>query len=135
MLGVLALVLAVSLLPAVFALTACSADEQRVFAEVQHYDGVRLQPSGNADTGSCMATYRAPASDERVLAHYHLALRAQGWTTQPPQRHTGSDVQGAELRSGELHARRGSFTVAVLYESGPALRGGGTHVAVHVGED
>jgi hypothetical protein len=134
-LGVLVLVLVVSLLPAVFALTACSADEKRVFAELRHYGGVRLEPSGNTDTGGCAATYRAPASEERVLAHYHLALRAQGWTMQPAETRTGSDVQGVAFRSGELHGRRGAFTVAVLYEAGPALRGGGTHVAAHVAED
>ena len=39
---------------------------------------------------------------------------------------------GPEFRSGELSARRGDDTYTVLYETGPALRGGGTHVAVHV---
>jgi hypothetical protein len=36
---------------------------------------------------------------------------------------------------GELTARRGTDTATVLYESGPALVSGGTHVAVHVRRD
>jgi hypothetical protein len=82
-----------------------------------------------------MATYRSPASEERVVAHYQRALRTRGWTLQPPQTDTGSDIQGREFRYGELHAWRGDYTYAVLYESGPALQGGGTHVAVHVSKD
>ena len=81
-----------------------------------------------------MATYRAAAPQDPVLAHYRQALRASGWTVQPPQANpgTGTDAEGRELRSGELTARRGNDTVTVLYETGPALQGGGTHVAVHV---
>ena len=87
-----------------------------------------------------MATYRAPASEEDVLAYYQRALRTRGWTLQPPQTNAGSDIQGRQLRSGELSARRGDYTYAVLYESGAyesgaALQGGGTHVAVHVSKD
>ncbi len=133
--GFLILVLAIPALPIVLDLTACSAAEKRVFAEFPHFGGIRLQPSGQADAGSCMATYRAPASDERVLAHYQQALRTRGWTLQPPQTNAGSDIQGREFRSGELSARRGDYAYAVLYESGPALQGGGTHVAVHVSKD
>ena len=66
---------------------------------------------------------------------YQRALRSRGWTLQPLQTNTGSDLQGREFRSGELSARRGDFTYAVLYEGGPALQGGGTHVAVHVSRD
>jgi hypothetical protein len=133
--GLVLLVLAILALPIVLDLTACSAAEQRVFAEFPHYGGIRLQPAGQADAGSCMATYRAPASEEGVLGYYQGALRTHGWTLQPPQTNAGSDLQGRELRSGELHARRGDDTYAVLYESGPALQGGGTHVAVHVSRD
>ena len=82
-----------------------------------------------------MATYRAPASEEGVLAYYQRALRTRGWTLQPPQTNAGSDIQDREFRSGELYGRRGGYTYAVLYESGPALQGGGTHVAVHVSKD
>jgi hypothetical protein len=135
MVGLVILALAILARPIVLDLTACSAVEKRVFAEFPHYGGIRLQPSGQADAGSCMATYRAPASDERVLAHYQRALRTRGWTLQPPQTNTGSDIQGREFRSGKLYARRGDYTYAVLYESGPALQGGGTHVAVHVSKD
>ena len=133
--GLVILVLAMLALPIVLDLTACSAAEKRVFAEFSHYGGIRLQPAGQAEAGSCMATYRAPASEERVLAYYQRALRTRGWTLQPPQTNTGSDLQGRDLRSGELHARRGDYTYAVLYESGPALQGGGIHVAVHVSKD
>ena len=55
-----------------------------------------------------------------------LGLAVRGWTVQPPQ----VTAAGPEFRSGELSARRSDDTV--LYETGPALRGGGTHVAVHV---
>jgi hypothetical protein len=130
--GLVLLALVIAALPIVLDLTACSAAEKRVFAEFPHYGGVRLQPAGEGDAGSCMATYRAPASEERVLAYYQQALRSRGWTLQPPQTNTGGDVQGHEFRSGELSARRGDYTYAVLYEGGPALQGGGTHVAVHV---
>jgi hypothetical protein len=130
--GVVLLVFAILALPIVLDLTACSAAEKRVFAEFAHYGGIRLQPAGQADAGSCMATYRAPASDQDVLAYYQGALRTRGWTLQPPQTNAGSDIQGRELRSGELSARRGDYTYTVLYESGPGLQGGGTHVAVHV---
>ena len=82
-----------------------------------------------------MATYRAATSKEPVLAHYRQALGVRGWTLQPPQTNLGSDAQGRQLRSGELAARRGDDTYTVLYESGPALEGGGTHVAVHVARD
>ena len=116
-------------------LTACSAAERRVFAEVPHYGGARLLPSGNGETGSCMATYRAGASEDRVLTHYRQVLGANGWTVQPPLAYPGSDHEGVELRSGELTARRGTDTTTVLHESGPALVGGGTHVAVHVRRD
>ena len=133
--GFAILVLAIPALPIVLDPTACSAAEKRVFAEFPHYGGMRLQPSGQADVGSCMATYRAPASEERVLAYYQRALRSHGWSLQPLQTNTGSDVQGREFRSGELSARRGGYTYAVLYEAGPALQGGGTHVAVHVSKD
>jgi hypothetical protein len=135
MVGLVGLVLAILALPIVLDLTACSAAEKRVLAEFPHYGGVRLQPAGQAETGSCMATYRAPASEEGVLAYYQGALRTRGWTLQPPQANAGSDLQGRQLRSGELHARRGDYTYAVLYERGAALRGGGTHVAVHVSTD
>jgi hypothetical protein len=133
--GLVLLVLAMLAFPIVLDLTACSAAEKRVFAEFPHYGGIPLQPAGQAETGSCMATYRAPASEEGVLAHYQSALRTRGWTLPPPQANVGSDIQGREFRSGELHARRGDYTYAVLYESGPALQGGGTHVAVHVSTD
>jgi hypothetical protein len=129
------LVLAILALPIVVSLTACSAAEKRVFAEFPHYGGIRLQPAGQADAGSCMATYRAPASEEGVLAYYQWALRTRGWTLRPPQANVGSDIRGREFRSGELSARRGDYTYAVLYESGAALQGGGTHVAVHVSKD
>jgi hypothetical protein len=135
MVGLAILVLAILALPIVLDLTACSAAEKRVFAEFPHYGGIRLQPVGQADAESCMATYGAPASDQRVLAYYQRALRTRGWTLQPPQANAGSDIQGRELRSGELSARRGDYTYAVLYESGAALQGGGTHVAVHVSKD
>jgi hypothetical protein len=82
-----------------------------------------------------MATYRASASEDRVLAHYRQALGGDGWTVQPALASTGSDGDGVEFRSGELTARRGTDTTTVLYESGPALVGGGTHVAVHVRRD
>jgi hypothetical protein len=78
-----------------------------------------------------MATYRASTSEDRVLAHYRQALGADGWTVQPPV----ATTEGCEFRSGELTARRGTDTTTVLYESGPALVGGGTHVAVHVRRD
>jgi hypothetical protein len=135
MVGLVILVLAIAAFPIVLDLSACSAAEKRVFAEFPHYGGIRLQPAGQADAGSCMATYRAPASEEGVLAYYQRALRTRGWTLQPPQANVGSDIQGRELRSGELSARRGDYTYAVLYESGAALQGGGTHVAVHVSKD
>jgi hypothetical protein len=135
MVGVVLLVLAMLAFPIVLDLTACSAAEQRVFAEFPHYGGIRLQPAGQAEAGSCMATYRAPASEEGVRAYYQSALRTRGWTLQPPQANVGSDIQGRELRSGELYARRGDYTYAVLCESGAALQGGGTHVAVHVSKD
>jgi hypothetical protein len=135
MVGLMLLVLAIAALPIVLDLTACSAAERRVFAEFPHYGGIRLQPAGQADAGSCMATYRAPTSEEGVLAYYQWALRTHGWTLQPPHINAGSDLQGREFRSGELHARRGAYTYAVLYESGAALQGGGTHVAVHVSKD
>lgn len=135
MVGLVLLVLVLLVLPTVLDLTACSAAEQRVLAEFPHYGGVRLQPAGQADAGSCMATYRAPASEEGVLAYYQRALRTRGWTLQPPQTNAASDLQGRQLRSGELSARRGDYTYAVLYESGAALQGGGTHVAVHVSKD
>ena len=54
---------------------------------------------------------------------------------QPALSHPGSDREGVEFRSGELTARRGTDTTTVLYESGPALVGGGTHVAVQVRRD
>jgi hypothetical protein len=133
--GLVLLVLAILALPIGFDLTACSAAERRVFAESPHYGGIHLHPAGQADAGSCMATYRAPASEEDVLAYYQQALRTRGWTMQPPQANAASDLQGREFRSGELQARRGDDTYAVLYESGPALQGGGTHVAVHVSKD
>jgi hypothetical protein len=132
---VLGLALAVVAVPVLLDLTACSAAERRVFAEVPHYGGARPPPSGNGETGSCMATYRAGASEDRVLAHYTQALGARGWTVQPPLANAGSDTEARELRSGELTARRGDDTTTVLYESGPALIGGGTHVAVHVARD
>jgi hypothetical protein len=133
--GVVILVAAIWGVPIVLDLTACSAAEKRVFAELPHYGGVRLEPSGHGDAGSCMATYRAPASEERVLAYYRQALGGRGWALQPLQHNTGADVQGREFRSGELSGRRGDYTYAVLYEAGPALQGGGTHVAVHVSRD
>ena len=129
------LALAVVAVPVVGDLTACSAAERRVFAEVPHYGGARPRPSGNGETGSCMATYRAGAAEDRVLAHYRQALGARGWTVRPPLAYPGSDPDGVEFRSGELTARRGDDTTIVLYESGPALVGGGTHVAVHVSKD
>jgi hypothetical protein len=135
MVGLVLLVLAIAALPIVLDLTACSAAEKRVFAEFPHYGGVRLHPAGQADAGSCMATYRAPASEEGVLAYYQEALGTRGWTLQPPHTNAGSDLQGRQLRSGELSARRGAYTYAVLYESGAGLQGGGTHVAVHVSKD
>jgi hypothetical protein len=79
-----------------------------------------------------MATYRAGASEDRVLAHYRQALGAGGWTVRPSLASPWSDPEGVEFRSGELTARRGTDTTTVLYESGPVLVGGGTHVAVHV---
>lgn len=82
-----------------------------------------------------MATYRVSASEDRVLTHDRRALGAGGWTVQPPLAYPGSDPEGVEFRSGELTARRGDNTATVLYESGPALVGGGTHVAVHVRRD
>jgi hypothetical protein len=133
--GVLCLVLAVVAFPILLDLTACSAAEKRVFAEIPHYGGVRLQPRGHGDAGSCMATYRAAASEEPVLAHNRQALGTRGWKLQLPQIDVGSDTQGRQFRSGELAARRGDDTYTVLYESGPALEGGGTHVAVHVARD
>jgi hypothetical protein len=133
--GVLCLALAVVAGPVLLDLTACSAAERRMFAEVPHYGDARPQPSGNGETGSCMATYRAGGSEDRVLAHYRQALGARGWTVQPPLANAGSDTEGRELRSGEVTARRGGDTTTVLYESGPALIGGGTHVAVHVTRD
>jgi hypothetical protein len=129
--GVLCLALAVVAVPVVVDLTACSAAERRVFAEVPHHGGARPRPSGNGDAGSCMATYRTDASEGRVLAHYRRALDARGWTVQPAV----ASARGREFRSGELTARRGDNTATVLYESGPALVGGGTHVAVHVRRD
>jgi hypothetical protein len=129
--GVLCLALALVAVPVLLDLTACSAAERRVFAEVPHYGGARPRPSGNGETGSCMATYRASASEDRVLAHYRRTLGAGGWTVQPPL----ASAEGREFRSGELTARRGTDTTTVLYESGPALVGGGTHVAVHVRRD
>jgi len=107
----------------------------RGVAEIPHYGGVRLQPRGHGEAGSCMATYRAATSKEPVLAHYRQALGTRGWTLQRPQTNIGSDAQGRQFRSGELAARRGDDTYTVLYESGPALEGGGTHVAVHVARD
>jgi hypothetical protein len=133
--GVLCPALALVAVPVLLDLTACSAAERRVFAEVPHYGGARPRPSGNGEAGSCMATYRASASEDRVLAHYRRALGAGGWTVQPPLAYPGSDPEGVEFRSGELTARRGDDTTTVLYESGPALVGGGTHVAVHVTRD
>jgi hypothetical protein len=135
MVGFVVLVLAIAAFPIVLDRTACSAAEKRVFAELPHYGGIRLQPSGQADAGSCMATYRAPTSAEGVLAYYQWALGTRGWTLQPPHTNPGSDLQGREFRSGELSARRGDYTYAVLYESGAALQSGGTHVAVHVAKD
>jgi hypothetical protein len=133
--GVLCLALAVVAVPVLLDLTTCSAAERRVFTEVPHYGGARPRPSGNGETGSCMATYRAGASEDRVLAHYRQALGADGWTVQPPLAYPGSDPEGVGFRSGELTARHGTDTTTVLHESGPALVGGGTHVAVHVTRD
>jgi hypothetical protein len=128
---VVCLALAVVAVPVVGDLTACGAAERRVFAEVPHYGGARPRPSGNGETGSCMATYRAGAAEDRVLAHYRQALGARGWTVRSPV----ATAEGREFRSGELTARRGTDTTTILYESGPALVGGGTHVAVHVRRD
>ena len=129
--GMLALVVTVVAYPVLLGLRACSASEQRVFAEIAHYGGARVEPVGEAQTGGCMATYRARGSSEQVLAHYRRVLAARGWTVAPPE----VSAEGGELETGELHARRGGFSYAVLYESGPGLRGGGTHVAVHVSAD
>ena len=112
--GVLCLALALVAVPVLLDLTACSAAERRVFAEVPHYGGARPRLSGNGETGSCMATYRASASEDRVLAHYRQALGTRGWTVQPPL----ASAEGREFRSGELTARRGTDTTTVLYESG-----------------
>ena len=56
-----------------------------MLAEFPHHGGVRLRPSGNAEAGSWMVTYRAATSDERVLAFYQQALRARGWRSQLPR--------------------------------------------------
>lgn len=130
--GVALLAIGIAAFPLVVGQTACSAAERRVFAQVPHYGGARPRPSGNADAGSCMATYRAPAPEAPVLAHYRQALGSRGWTLRPPQASAGTDAEGRLLRSGELSAHRGDDRYTVLYESGPALRGGGTHVAIHV---
>jgi hypothetical protein len=131
-LGVLCPALAVVAVPVLLDLIACSAAERRVFAEVPHNGGARPRPSGNGETGSCMATYRASASEDRVLAHYRQALGAGGWTVQPPLAYPGSDPEDGEFRSGELTAPCGTDTTTVPYESGPALVGIGTHMAAHV---
>jgi hypothetical protein len=102
-----------------------------VLAEVPHYGGARVWSSGNAEVGSCMITYRAPAAEAPVLAHYRQTLAARGWALEPAQASTATDAEGRVLRTGELSARRGNDRFTVLYESGPALRGGGTHVAVY----
>jgi hypothetical protein len=116
--GVLCLALAVVAVPVVGDLSACSAAERRVFAEVPNHGGARPRPSGNAETGSCMATYRASASEDRVLAHYRQALGAGGWTVPPLLAYPGSDPEGVGFRSGELTARRGIDTTTVLHQSG-----------------
>jgi hypothetical protein len=128
---VVCLALAVVAVPVVDDLTACSAAERRVFAEVPHYGGARPRPSGNGETGTCMATYRAGAAEDRVLAHYRQALGAGGWKV----RASVANAEGREFRSGELTAPRGTDTATVLDDSGPALVGGGTHVAVHTRRD
>jgi hypothetical protein len=133
--GTAVLAAAVAAFPLVAERSACSAAERRVFAEVPHYGGARPRPSGNGDAGSCMATYRAPVPEAPVLAHYRQALRSRGWTLQVGHAGAGTDVEGRPLRTGELSARRGADRYTVLYESGPSLRGGGTHVAVHVSRD
>ena len=133
--GFVILVLSIPAFSFVRDLTACSAAEKRVFAEFPHYGGIRLEPSGNGDAGSCIATYRAPVPEQRVLAYYQQALGSHGWSLQPPRTTKADDDQGQEFRSGELSARREGYTYAVLYEAGPALHGGGTHVAVHVSKD
>jgi hypothetical protein len=110
--------------------TACSAAERQAFTGFPHYGNVRLQPSGDGETGSCAGFYQVADSAERIVGYYERALVARGWAVQPLQR----SAQGSEFQSGELRARRDGYTYAVLCESGPALEGG-THIAVHVSKD
>jgi hypothetical protein len=88
-------------------------------------------PRATATPGAAWRPTGPTPPKTRVLAHYRQALAAGSWTVEPPV----PLASGREFRSGELTARRGDDTTTVLYESGPALVGGGTHVAVHVSRD
>jgi len=108
-------------------LGVCDGAERTAFAEFPHYGGVDLNPSPDFEGGTCAGFFDVQATHHEVLEYYRRHLRAHGWAVRAVEIHARG-----ELEAGTLGATRGGFTYEVLYETGPAMIDGGTHLAIHV---
>ena len=115
---------------------ACSAEERAVFEEFPQYGELRVEPSGNPDSGSCAAYYdtRAPAGE--VFAYFKEQFGENGWDERPTESYRLVVEGGGEFCvPSNLVAKRDGFRYVVsIEEIDPEASGlaPGTGVAAHV---
>ena len=115
---------------------ACSSEEREVFAEFPQYGGLRVEPSGNPELGSCAAYYRTRGSTDEVFSYFRERFEENGWDELPAESYRVV-VEGGEdsCVPSSLIAERGDFRYQVNAEEIDPEAGGlapGTGIAAHV---
>lgn len=115
---------------------ACSSEERDVFTEFPQYGGLRVEPSGNPDRGSCAAYYSTRDSADEVFRYFGEQFEENGWEERPAESYRVVVEGGEEFCVPiDLIAERGDFRYGVSVEEMDPEAGRhalGTGVAAHI---
>jgi len=62
---------------------ACTSEAATAFNEIEHYDGIDLEPKDYPLGGRCVASFTSADEPAVVLDYYRAQWTAAGWTLDP----------------------------------------------------
>ena len=76
---------------------ACTAEAAAAFNEIEHYEGIELEPEDYPLAGRCAAGFNSSEPIEDVLDHYRAEWTAAGWTVEPEVPLASAPPSGADV--------------------------------------
>lgn len=115
---------------------ACSSEERDVFGEFPQYGGLRVDPSGNPELGSCAAYYDTRDPSDEVFVYFSERFEEKGWNERPAESYR-IEEEGEEkfCVPSSVIAERGNYRYQVGVEEIDPEAGGlapGTGISAHV---